>query len=39
MSVPTLVHNDNVLIESTGIIEYLDHLYPQKYPLMPKEPI
>lgn len=35
--VPTLVHDDKVIIESTLIIEYLDEAYPRP-PLMPTDP-
>jgi glutathione S-transferase len=34
--VPTLIHNDNILTESTGIIEYLDALYPDVNGLLPE---
>lgn len=35
--VPTLVHDDEVIIDSSVIIEYLDELYPQP-PLSPETP-
>jgi glutathione S-transferase len=35
--VPTLVHDGNVLVESTVIMHYLDDLFPDP-PLMPKTP-
>lgn len=35
--VPTLVHDDKVIIESTLIIEYLDEAFPAP-PLMPRDP-
>ena len=35
--VPTLVHNDKVIIESTLIMEYLDEAFPD-IPLMPHDP-
>ncbi len=36
--VPTLVHDDKVLIESTAIIEYLDEIHPEP-PLKPATPL
>jgi len=38
-SVPTLVHNNNFLYESTAIIEYLDKIYPDINPLLPEDPV
>ena len=35
--VPTLVHNDQIIRESSLICDYLDDLYPDP-PLKPKEP-
>lgn len=35
--VPTLIHNDEVIIDSSVIIEYLDELYPEP-PLSPNTP-
>ena len=36
--VPTLVHNDNVIVESTVIMHYLDDSFPAP-PLMPRDPL
>lgn len=36
--VPTLVHNDNVITESSVIVEYLDEVFPDP-PLSPGEPV
>lgn len=36
--VPTLVHNDEVIIDSSVIIEYLDELFPEQ-PLAPATPV
>jgi glutathione S-transferase len=36
--VPTLVHNDSVIVESTVICEYLDEVF-QASPLMPIDPV
>ena len=36
--VPTLIHNDDVIIDSSVIIEYLDEVFPQKL-LTPPDPI
>src|ERR1044072_4858521 len=36
--VPTLVHNGTIIVESTVIIHYLDHLFPGP-PLMPRAPV
>ena len=36
--VPTLVHNDNVIVESTVIMHYLDDTFPTP-PLMPRDPL
>ena len=35
--VPTMIHSGNVIIESTLICEYLDHVYPTP-PLIPNDP-
>ncbi len=35
--VPTLVHDDKVIVESTVIMEYLDETFPE-IPLMPRDP-
>ena len=36
--VPTLVHDGNVIVESTVIMHYLDDLFPTP-PLMPRDPL
>ena len=35
--VPTLLHNNKQLMESTSIIEYLDEIRPNINPLLPKD--
>lgn len=35
--VPTLVHNGQVIAQSSAIIEYLDEAFPQTYQLLPRE--
>ena len=36
--VPTLVHGDKVLSQSLVILQYLDDVFPDTYPLFPNEP-
>ena len=36
--VPTLVHGDTVVTDSSVINEYLEEVYPEEVPLMPRDP-
>lgn len=37
--VPSLVHNGRAIIDSAVIIEYLDEVFPEPTPLVPKDPV
>ena len=38
-SVPTLVHGNGVISQSSAIIEYLDEAFPQSFQLLPKDAV